>query len=102
MTYKEARDEIIENGVVLGAGDYVDLEALKVAADACDRLTPKKPTYVDTRFRNHGRYVSDGCSLAACYKCPNCRSHIFHVFDSERFCVHCGQALDWGEEDTNA
>lgn len=64
---------------------------------ALNKQTPKKPIFVDTRFRNHGRHIGDGVSLAKCYKCPNCWSHIFHVWDSERYCVHCGQALDWGD-----
>ena len=69
----------------------------KNVAEALRKQIPEKPIYVDTRFRNHGRRVSDGSSLAACYKCPNCQSHIFHVFDSEHYCVHCGQALDWSK-----
>lgn len=60
---------------------------------------PKKPTYVDTRFRHHGRHISDGCSLDKCYKCPNCGDHIFHIWDSETYCPRCGQALDWGQKE---
>ena len=67
--------------------------------DALDKRTPKKPTFVDTRFRNHGRSVADGVSLSKCYKCPTCWSHIFHVWDSEKCCVYCGQVLDWSEID---
>lgn len=66
--------------------------------DALNKQIPKKPTFVDTRFRNHGRHVGDGVSLDKCYKCPNCWSYFFHVWDSEKYCVHCGQALDWGED----
>lgn len=67
----------------------------KAVADALRKQIPMKPIFVDTRFRNHGRRISDGCSIAECYKCPNCASHIFHVFDSEHYCVNCGQSLDW-------
>ena len=85
--------------------DYAQLlsyvnEALKMAIPALDKQIPKKPQYVDTRFRHHGRKISDGSSLDKCYKCPNCNSHIFHVFDSEKCCKYCGQALDWSN--TNA
>lgn len=66
---------------------------------ALEKQIPKKPTYVDTRFRNHGKSIADGVSLSKCYKCPNCNSHIFHVFDSEIYCTHCGQALDWSEDE---
>ena len=69
----------------------------KMAVEALEKQIPKKPTYVDTRFRNHGRNIADGSSLSECYKCPNCNLHIFHVFDSEVYCKHCGQALDWGD-----
>lgn len=62
-----------------------------------NKQIPKKPQYVDTRFRHHGRKISDGSSLDKCYKCPNCNSHIFHVFDSEKYCKYCGQALDWSD-----
>lgn len=70
-------------------GTVEEFKALK------EKNEPKKPEYVDTRFRNHGRHIGDGASLDKCYKCPNCNSHIFHVFVSETHCVHCGQKFDW-------
>jgi len=80
-------------------GDSEEMELAKYqAALALEKQIPKKPAYVDTRFRNHGRRIADGVSLSKCYKCPNCNLHIFHVFDSDVHCKHCGQALDWGEE----
>ena len=72
--------------------------ALKLAISALEKQIPKQPRYVDTRFRHHGRKISDGSSLDKCYKCPNCNSHIFHVFDSEKCCIYCGQALDWSDD----
>ena len=71
--------------------------AFETAIEALEKQTPKKPQYVNTRFRHHGRKISDGSSLDKCYKCPNCNSHIFHVFDSEKCCEYCGQVLDWRE-----
>ena len=79
-----------------GSGAVLNKAAI---LDALDKRTPKKPTFVDTRFRNHGRSVADGVSLSKCYKCPTCWSHIFHVWDSEKCCVYCGQVLDWSEID---
>lgn len=38
MTVEEARKEIIESGIKLGAGDYVDIEALEVAAKALEEV----------------------------------------------------------------
>ena len=65
---------------------------------ALEKQIPKKPMYLDTRFRHHGRYISDGCSLSKCYKCPGCGGHIFRVFDSDIYCQRCGQSLDWSDE----
>ena len=73
------------------------IEICKTAKSALEKQIAKKPTYVDMRFRHHGRHIADGSSLAKCYKCPNCLSHIFHVFDSEKYCNQCGQALDWSD-----
>ena len=74
------------------------LEVRNVAINALEKQITKKPQYVDTRFRHHGRKISDGSSLDKCYKCPNCSGHIFHIFDSEKCCKYCGQALDWSED----
>lgn len=73
------------------------IEVFELAISALEKQIPKKPQYVDTRFRHHGRKISDGSSLDKCYKCPNCNSHIFHVFNTEKCCQYCGQALDWSE-----
>ena len=75
----------------------ISKDCYKLVREALEKQIPKKPQYVDTRFRHHGRKISDGSSLDKCYKCPNCNSHIFHVFDSEKCCKYCGQALDWSE-----
>lgn len=87
--------EIIKDELPFEGG--VINEALKIVEHAVEKQIPKKPTYVDTRFRYHGRDLSDGLSLDKCYKCPNCNSHIFHIFDSEKYCEYCGQALDWSD-----
>ena len=38
MTENEAKVEIMESGIELGAGDYVDVEALKVAVNALEEI----------------------------------------------------------------
>lgn len=79
---------------------HTDVEDIaRVAIKALEKQIPKKPEFVDTRFKHLGKHISDGTILAKCYKCPNpdCGYHIFHTFDSERCCIHCGQALDWTE-----
>lgn len=99
MTEQEALEVIKKASVVIISDDVNGFEcAINRAMKALEKQIPKKPEYVDTRFRNHGRHVSDGCSLDKCYKCPNCNSHIFHIFDSQIYCPDCGQALDWSDE----
>ena len=97
--YKDALREILHR-VYRNTDDFeirISKDCYKLIIEALDKQIPKKPRYVDTRFRHHGRKISDGSSLDKCYKCPNCNSHIFHIFDSEKCCKYCGQALDWRE-----
>lgn len=37
MTYEEAKNDLIESGIRLGAGDFVDVEALKIAVVALEK-----------------------------------------------------------------
>lgn len=89
--------EISSAARAAGVSDVTVLNK-KAILEAIQKQIPKKPIFVDTRFRNHGRSVADGVSLCKCYKCPNCCSHIFHVWDSDVYCSKCGQALDWEAE----
>ena len=89
-------EQIAMEAKLAGVADCTVLNKAAIL-DALSKQTPKKPIFVDTRFRNHGRHIGDGVSLDKCYKCPTCWSHIFHVWDSEKYCVCCGQALDWEE-----
>lgn len=96
--YEDALREVL-NRVYRNTDDCemrISKDCYKLIKEALDKQIPEKPQYVDTRFRHHGRRISDGSSLDKCYKCPNCNSHIFHVFDSEKCCKYCGQALEWG------
>ena len=100
MTREEAIESLNLDGIELGGNlrrvtEF--LEALVMAEKALEKQIPKKPRFVDVRFRSKGRYVSDGVSLDKCYECPNCKSHIFHIWDSAIYCPYCGQALDWSE-----
>lgn len=90
-------EEIAATARDAGVTDCVVLNK-KAILEALEKQIPQKPIYVDTRFRNHGLSVADGVSPAECYRCPTCWSHIFHVWDSEKYCVHCGQALDWEKD----
>ena len=96
MTAQEAIKEL--NYDETAYGGKCTKPVREVAIEALEKQIPKKPTFVDTRFRHHGRSVSDGLSLAKCYKCPCCNTHLFHVWDDENYCKRCGQLLDWGEQ----
>lgn len=72
---------------------------LKRLLEMMEKQTAKRPEFVDTRFMNNGKHISDGCQLQKCYKCPNCNQHIFHVWDDELYCKYCGQHIDWSDEE---
>lgn len=78
---------------------YRQIGTVEECHEAVEKKTAKKPEFVDTRFMNNGKHISDGCQLQKCYKCPNCNQHIFHVWDDELYCKYCGQLLDWSDDD---
>ena len=78
---------------------YRQIGTVEECREAVEKQTAKKTEFVDTRFMNNGKHISDGCQLQKCYKCPNCNQHIFHVWDDELYCKHCGQLLDWSDDD---
>ena len=51
-----------------------------------ERATPKKPIKSEEQDI---RYVTK-------YECPNC--HQYFTGKISKYCYHCGQALDWSEE----
>lgn len=63
-----------------------------------EKEKPKKPELVDVRFRQRGRRYGELVTLEACYKCPNCRTHIFFDCDDKKYCASCGQRLDWSKK----
>ncbi len=77
---------------------YRQIGTVEECREVVEKQTAKKPEFVDTRFMNNGKYISDGCQLQKCYKCPNCNQHIFHVWDDEMYCKYCGQHIDWSDE----
>ena len=77
---------------------YRQIGTVEECRAAMEKQKAKKPEFVDTRFMNNGKHISDGCQLQKCYKCPNCNQHIFHVWDDELYCKYCGELLDWSDE----
>lgn len=98
MLNKMTPEEAIEKIKWTMQNNSHNKELCDICIEALKKQILKKPTYVDTRFRHHGRHISDGVSVDKCYQCPTCGSHIFHIWDSDTNCSHCGQALDWSDE----
>ena len=84
MTPKEAM-ELIEYELPFTSGVVED--ALNILRTCADKQTPKKPK----RAMENIRYTQ-------CYTCPNCQK-IFIGAGVASCCYHCGQALDWSDED---
>lgn len=55
-------------------------EALQMAISALEYRTPKTPR----------------CSITPFYKCPSCGNEIY---ENQKHCDNCGQALDWSDEE---
>jgi hypothetical protein len=66
MKPEEASKDIVEDGIELGAGDFVDIEALKVAAKALEKQVAKKPVLFNGKHE----------------KCPACGS-----FGIAEYCI---------------
>ena len=62
-------------------------EACKMGMEALKKQIPKKPRLNDSDY--------------AYFECDSCGTAIAYSFEPEehKYCLHCGQALDWGLED---
>ena len=95
MTVQEAIDWLKAISVTLGINDFHKSsvlkrkEALHMAIESMKKQIPKKPIEDDTSYSG--------------YKCPTCNSNIYqlrsHNIMQTPYCIFCGQALKWGEED---
>lgn len=69
--------------------------ALAVAQKALKKQTPKKPNSIE-KFRD-----DNGC-IAQKGKCPYCNMIVIDYingYGDVDSCFHCGQALDWSDEE---
>lgn len=60
----------------------IDANAYEVCKKALEKQIAKKPIFDDEQ------------SFIRRYHCPECKC----VVDAQRYCHHCGQKLDFGEE----
>ena len=72
------------------------LKAMQTCKSALEKQTPKKPT--PQVVKGGKRLIGNGwwCKGTTVYKCPCCNSWITQTY---KYCIDCGQALDWS--DTN-
>ena len=72
------------------ADDQAKLQVVTIKA--LEKQIPKKPT------------IEDDFDYGEGYVCPICESFLHYVVDDDEhyrtnYCLHCGQKLDWGNED---
>ena len=78
MTAHEAIKDIVENGIDLGAGYYVNVEALKVAVSALEKQIPCKLAPKSSK----------NAELPVCGKCNG----IMDLMQGElNYCPNCGE-----------
>lgn len=92
MTKEEALNDIIENGINLGAGDFIDTEALKIAAEVLKKhIIPMK---VNVKLSEaHLKYGYD-IKNRDVYTCSSCNRRLRNK-QKDLYCSNCAQALDW-------
>ena len=94
MDWKEALTEIQEDGIRLGAGDYVGVDALKVAALALKKQIPQKP--IDVVKGENGVISSASCPCCE-FSFPDIGGvwEVYYECEQQNYCQECGQAIDW-------
>lgn len=65
---------------------------------ALKKQIPKKPMFYDTKFRQRGQKYGEFVTIENAYNCPNCNCTVWGT-DKDKYCKHCGQALDWSEDE---
>ena len=82
MTFEEAL-EILYKGIA--PNPTANNECIELCKKALEKQTPKKPKAIFDEYNY--------------FECGNCGTAIFCTDElkSHRYCLHCGQALDWGD-----
>lgn len=95
MTYEEVL-QYAKGGLEVYQRDYPELttqiEFQKLAIEALEKQIAKKPNYVQY----------DGNHKIGNYHCPACEKilELEPIDHNEKvFCLHCGQAIDWSDDE---
>ena len=86
---------ILESQEPQDAGYYLQLEHEKFVLNALEKQIPKKPITRNKLVKTERGYAlldeneQEYCPVCNYFVQPPC----------EKYCSHCGQALDWGEEE---
>ena len=89
INYKEYAKQMRENNIavngILQVTEELWLQIADIIDDLAEKQTPKKPEIkiAGTTGWNTTTY------------CPACQGEVL----KSKYCVHCGQALDWGQEE---
>lgn len=67
------------------------IKALDIMKDATVKQIPKKPVDIDIK--------EDGDTYCLAFICPSCRIAVIGQPYKPNHCKHCGQKLDWSDED---
>lgn len=70
-----------------------EMKAVEIAISDMEKNIPKKPTPIN--YEQYAEVVRNAHSLRGFYWCPNCNTAV----KSGRYCVNCGQLLDWSDEE---
>ena len=86
MTAAEIQERL---GCILNNNQFTkaDKKAMYLAINTINKQIPKKPT--NFAIDNNGYIIYD-C------ECPSCKQSHRELFPFA-FCIHCGQALEWGD-----
>ena len=101
MKYKKALDSIVNDGINLGAGDYVDLDALKIAADVLKKvISGELVPVVRGEWEGPADGYADGELVYDVWDCSECGYCIDDGTDDPdllpKYCPNCGAKMDGG------
>ena len=89
MTHQELVKKLKSEAAEIGSLDKEEKELLSMIVDALETRIPKKPIIRETEdYFGYVKYIL----------CPNCEKVEFG-FNQPCFCEHCGQAIDWKDNE---